>query len=136
MLRITKQRERERNLRIMELEVSWFCGNMYPATDAKQERLARAESGSQAGSIIDLDSNTTLVPTREGGIRTERKSNWAPLHQLGRYEVLPRIKAEPRASIPPSPLFDDNNKRKREDSTGEDGNNILGSCEACSSAAG
>jgi hypothetical protein len=93
--------------------------------DQIQEKLARAESGSQAGSVIDLDSDTTLVPTRAGGIKTELNSNWPPLDQLGRYEVLPRIKAEPRDRIPPPPLFDDNNKRKREGSTEEDGNEVL-----------
>ncbi|KAK5271219.1 hypothetical protein LTR96_003043 [Exophiala xenobiotica] len=69
--------------------------------------------------------DTTLVPTRAGGIKTELNSNWPPLDQLGRYEVLPRIKAEPRDRIPPPPLFDDNNKRKREGSTEEDGNEGL-----------
>ncbi|KAJ9500418.1 hypothetical protein H2202_004213 [Exophiala xenobiotica] len=112
MLRISKQQARERNLRIIELEI--------------QEKLARAESGSQAGSVIDLDSNTTLVPTREGGVKIEPNSNWPPLDQLGPYEVLPRLKAELRDSIPPSSLFDDNNnKRKREGSTEEDGNEVL-----------
>jgi hypothetical protein len=87
--------------------------------------LARAEARSQAGSVIDLDSDTTLVPTRAGGIKTELNSNWPPLDQLGRYEVLPRIKAEPRDTIPPQSLSNNNNKRKREGSTEEDGNDNL-----------
>ncbi|KAK5457984.1 hypothetical protein LTS15_004063 [Exophiala xenobiotica] len=125
MLRITKQRERELNLRNMALEVSWFYRKTIITTDVKQERLARAEAGSQAGSVIDLDSDTTLVPTCVGGIKTELNSNWPPLDQLGRYEVLPRIKAEPRDRIPLPPLSDDTNKRKREDSIEEDRIDIL-----------
>ncbi len=102
-----------------------------------QDRVARAESGSRAGSVSEHDSNATvLVPSREPSVKAE--PNLEPMASSRR----PReIKTEARPSIPPPPLFTNvkqekgtsghNNqtsrgvKRSREEAMFDDGDDLL-----------
>ncbi|KAJ9612306.1 hypothetical protein H2200_003903 [Cladophialophora chaetospira] len=86
-VRLLKQRERNHNLEVMSL----------------RERLARAESGSRAGSVIDLESDaSTLVGSREASVKVE-----LDIKPNASRERSTTLKIEPRSSVPPPPSFTD-----------------------------
>ena len=91
MLKDMKRKQRQMNLENMRL----------------RDQLARSESGSRAGSVIDLDDDaSTLVASRQASIKREVPDGFGA-----------KVKMEPRAGSlrPEVPKFGNPRKRTREE---------------------